>query len=671
MALILIVTTAFSFYRVDLSVAMAAELKEESAAGLIGEPGGEPAADTEAESGEEPAAGTETELGEELSADPKAEPDEETAADTEAESGEKATADPNTEPDEEPEADTEAESGEELAAGTETEPGEELSADTEAEPMTKDAAVLPEPKESISTGPALIAWLESHKNTGGMVKLTDHVVLDGDYSFYPYGADMPSLFVDTGEYTITVAGSVELTSDSHLVFSGQPDGRAVFYVAEKGLLSMQGITVESGGCALWQEEGAGLVVSDCRISGDVHYADKPFVMYFRDSVCAVVEKGQTVNDALPTQMRCTVNRQGQLSHDEKIPVLWNLEGTDKQQAERRRFRLQGSFLHAASAEPAVCTVVYNDYPLTFTDVQATARGCLYTFLGGFTVREEDLPFTVMAEYSFDGENWLLFEEQRATSVNTGFYIACKREQSDAEASSDIYIRLQCDNNGEEYFSNVLRYEADDLDNEEDIGGSRGGGTAIINPPDEPEQGDGDASSKEEPDTKADGDAGSDNAGSGSPTGKSRTEKGKNDAGQPFGTESLNKDTELSDEDAKPLDGSAEQAPYAEHSNGSAEQASCAEPANESAEQALYADSPDGSGDQWLYAEDADHNPLLYAESNANYRENGTDLSRTEERTLRPDSRRVNYMVTAAVFVLLSAAAGIAGFYAHSRSGTNR
>lgn len=656
MALILIVTTAFSFYRVDLSVAMAAEPNEESAAGLKAE----------------------TEPNEKSSVDPKAEPDEEAAADTETEQGEKATADPKAEPDEEPAADTESESGEEPAAGTETEPDEEPAADAEAEPMTKGAAVLSEPQESISTGPALIAWLESHKNTGGMVKLTDHVVLDGDYSFYPYGADMPSLFVDTGEYTITVAGAVELTSDSHLAFSGQPDGRAVFYVAEKGQLSMQGITVESGGCALWQEEGAGLVVSDCRISGDVHYADKPFVMYFRDSVCVVVEKGQTVNDALPTQMSCTVNRQGRLSHDEKIPVLWELEGTDKQQTERRRFRLQGSFLHAASAEPAVCTVVYNDYPLTFTDVQATARGCLYTFLGGFTVREEDLPFTVMAEYSFDGENWVLYEEQRATSVNTGFYIACKREQSDAETSSDIYIRLQCDHNGEEYFSNVLRYEADDLDNEEDIGGSRGGGTAIINPPDEPEQGDGDVSSEEEPDTKADGDAGSDNGGSGSPTGKSRTGKDKNnadafnnDAGQPFGTESLNKDTELPNEDAKPLDGTAEQAPYTENANGSAEQASCAESANESAQQALYADSSNGSADQQLYAEDADHNPLLYAESDDDYRENGADLSRTEERTFRPDNRRVNYMAAAAVFVLFSAAAGIAGFYAHSRSGTNR
>ncbi|MDE6404229.1 MAG: hypothetical protein K2M20_01095 [Lachnospiraceae bacterium] len=656
LALILTVTTAFSFYRVDLSVAMAAERNEESPAGLKAE----------------------TEPGEEPTADPKAEPDEEPAADMEAASGEEPTTDPKAAPDEESAADTEAASGEEPTAGAETEPDKEPAADAKAEPVTKEAAVLSEPEESISTGPALIAWLESHKNTGGMVKLTDHVVLDGDYSFYPYGADMPSLFVDTGAYTITVAGAVELTSDSHLAFSGQPDGSAVFYVAEKGLLSVQGVTVESGGYALWQEEGAGLVVTDCRISGDVHYADQPFVVYFRDSICAVVEQGQTLNDALPAQMNCTVNRQGQLSHDEKIPVLWELEGTDRHQTERRRFRLHGSFLHAASSEPAVCTVVYNDYPLTFTDVQASARGCLYTFLGGFTVREEDLPFTVMAEYSFDGENWFLYEEQHATSVNAGFYIACKREQSDAETSSDIYIRLQCDNNGEEYFSNVLRYEADDLDNEEDIGGSRGGGTAIINPPDEPEQGDGDASSEEEPDTKADGDAGSDNSGPGSPTGKSRTEKGKNDAdafhndaGQPPGTESLNKDTELPDEDAKPLDGIAEQTPYAESTYGIAKQASRAESENESAKQALYADSSNGSADQRLYAEDADKNPLLYAESDGDYRENGASLSRTEKRALRPDRRRVNYMAAAAVFALLSAAAGIAGFYAHSRSGTKR
>lgn len=367
----------------------------------------------------------------------------------------------------------------------EPEPEQPTEGIAEPEPIV-ELSIMPG-AETISTGEALMEWLESHKSVGGTVRLTDHVVLDGAYSFCPNGINNPAVFVDTGEYTITVTGEISFLSDGKLTFTGEPDGKGIFYVAENGILSICGISVESKRCALWQEEGAGLEVSDCAISGSIHYADMPFVMSYKDSLCAVVEKGQTLNDALPSQISCTVNRQGRLSHNERVPVLWNQEGTEKQQEERRRFELQGSFLDAAAAKPICCAVVYNDYPLTFTDVKASVSGDRYTFQGGFTVPEESLPFEVMTEYSFDGENWVLYEMQTASNVDAGFRIDCKWEPRGRAACSNIYIRLQWNNNGTIYFSNVLCYSADDLENLEDIGGSRGGGTSIINPPKEPQQ----------------------------------------------------------------------------------------------------------------------------------------------------------------------------------------
>ncbi len=363
------------------------------------------------------------------------------------------------------------------------EPAAEQRLEEMAEPADPEQAM-----DSVSTGDALIEWLESHKNTGGSVKLTDHVTLNGIYSICPDGMRMPDVTVDTGQYTITIAGEIEFLSDDHFIFTGQPEDGSIFYVAPQGTLSMSGVVVESGQCALWQEEGAGLIVDNCRISGDIHYADTPFVMDYH-SVCVVVEKNQTLQDVLPSSIDCIVNRRGGIGGYEPVPVSWNLAGTEKQQEQRRRLLLQGSFVQAASAEAVLCTAAYNDYPLTITEVRATTTGSMYMFQGFYTKPEEALPITVMAEYSFDGVNWFMDEEKFVTHVDDTFLIAFPAKQCDMEADPHIYIRLRGDDNGIEYLSNVLRYTADNLDYVEDVGGSRGGGTSIINPPDPPEQND--------------------------------------------------------------------------------------------------------------------------------------------------------------------------------------
>lgn len=525
----------------------------------------------------------------------------------------------------------------------------------------------------ISTGPALIEWLEAHKNTGGSVKLTDNVVLDGYYAYCPCGINMPPVFVDTDKYTITIAGEIELLSDDHLTFSGQPDGKGILYVAPKGVLFISGVAVESGQCAIWQEEGAGLVLEDCHISGDIHYADTPFVMY-ENSICVVVEKGQTVNDVLPTQLACSVNRQGDVSYNELVPVSWMLEGTEKQQEERLRFQVQGSFLQAASSEALCCTVVYNDYPLTFTDMKASLSYNAYLFLGGYTKPEERLPITVISEYSFDGENWLTYEERIVSNVDASFVLCLESEQWDTAAYPNIYIRQQWNDNGTIHFSNVLCYAADNLECEQDIGGNRGGGTSITNPPAEPQENIGDSSSEDQG-KNVKSNSGSGKAKSEAPSDTNQTENGGGDNGSDSAGDGQSSNAETQNTDTERSSNTGSQ-------NANVAQSSNTGSQNASAAQSLNSESKADSG--VIFANDSENKESINSsDSDASeneeetatvsiYEENSVNPLQITEQALHSDIRQGNSIVIAIVFVVLSVIAGIVVFWAHaSLSGTNR
>lgn len=602
-----------------------------------------------------------------------AEPDEEQNIESATEPDEEQNVEPSTEPDGEqsiepvvepakPEqniksaAESQEEQSTESACESEAEQDIEPADESEPELIIESYVVSPmeTTQDFVSTGPALIEWLESHKNTGGTVKLADHVVLEGYYCYCPDGVNRPSVFVDTDRYTITITGEIELMSDNHLIFSGQPDGRSIFYVAEKGMLSMLGVAVESGQFALWQEEGAGLVIEDCHLSGSIRYADTPFVMYNK-SICVIIENGQTIYDVLPAQISCTVNRQGQLSYNELVPLTWNLEETEKKQEERQRFQLQGSFLCAASAEPALCTVVYNDYPLTFTDVKASVSGNRCTFQGGYrlskeslpiaVMSEKSLPITVMSEYSFDGENWFMYEEQKVSNTYESFFIAFKAEQWDIAVHPNVYIRLQCNDNGTKYSSNVLYYAAVDLEHAEDMGGSRGGGTSIINPPDQPQKNIEDAPSKdEEPIQNANRNTNSDNIGSETPSDMNQMENGEGDVRSDVASDGQTSSAEISNADSG---------------------------------QTLYSASLNTNEEQKLYTEseavNAGHPSYTETKTEDNVKNvYNSDIKESFNRS-NPAvlEKKEGAAIIAAGFVLMAASAGIGCYCIHSRLGTNR
>ncbi len=135
----------------------------------------------------------------------------------------------------------------------------------------------------------------------------------------------------------------------------------------------------------------------------------------------------------------------------------------------------------------VCTVVYNDFPLTFTKAEVFVRSNAYTFRGEYTRQAGALAAVTLPEYSFDGENWIREGENNIFRADDGYYIAFPCDQWDVSANPYIYIRLRGETEEQVYYSNVLRYAANNMDIAEDLGGSRGGGTSIVNPPEEPEK----------------------------------------------------------------------------------------------------------------------------------------------------------------------------------------
>lgn len=348
--------------------------------------------------------------------------------------------------------------------------------------------------DTVATADEFKAWLESHKNGGGSVKLTNDIVLKEFYFFVPNGANLPDIIVDTDTYTITAAGNISFFSDGHLIFRGKAGDGGIFRARRGGMLTLDGVIVEGSAegtdtlYAVWQEEGAGLLLgntfTECRVSGEIHYADMPFVTESA-SACVVVEKEQSAAGLLPTQIKCNVNYQGQIRYNEPTSVAWDLAGTEEHQEKRRRFQAQGFSSQAVFEVPPVCTVVYNDYPLTFTEVSAFMRDTVYYFQGDYTKPKGAFPLDVTAEYSFDNTSWIEGEKRTVTDDREGFQIYFSRDEWDKVQNPYIYIRLQGKIDDKTYFSNVLQYQANNMAVAEDLGGNRGGGTSIVNPPDEP------------------------------------------------------------------------------------------------------------------------------------------------------------------------------------------
>lgn len=348
--------------------------------------------------------------------------------------------------------------------------------------------------DTVSTGEELMEWLSGHKDTGGTVKLADNISISDFYYARNMGAE--AVTVDTGEFTIAVNGYVYLQATSPLKIRGAGGEQGLLRTSGMGsMLHLNGLDLEAeDGYAVFQEEGTGFILDtleNTSVAGTVHYAEQPFVWEWEPAL-AVVKRGETLDDKmLPAAISACINHNGTNIYPyEEVPVTWDLSGHGEDQKLRRRFAVTGEFEGMASQTAPGCTVVYDDFPLTFLEVNVVKMegtyGDTYRLRGTFSKPEDRLPITVAQEYSFDGKNWTLYQEETITTLSSGFSITLFAGTEDLERYSELFIRLSWNDDGTMYYSNVLGFAMDSLEVNEEPGGNRGGGTDIIDPPKQPE-----------------------------------------------------------------------------------------------------------------------------------------------------------------------------------------
>ena len=352
--------------------------------------------------------------------------------------------------------------------------------------MNAPPKTVPEP-DTAATAEELLEWLQEHENSEGTLRLTADIFLDD--LFYMENP-RKNITIEAGEFAIIATGKVDFWRGG-LTVRGQGGERGVFRAAKGGRLSIGYMTIEAEeGFAVFQEEGAGLQVLQCVVEESaVHYSETPFVWRWKP-LQVVVKPGQTAADLLPQTVKAyDVNRLGQMNPEE-VPVVWELAEHESSEEQRLRFDAVGSAPGFTYGSPPVCTVIYDDYPLTFLYVNAKKKeggqGESYLFSGTFSIPEDRLPFTITQDYSFDGVNWTVYEEIEVNAPDTSFGISCAANAGDIQRFPDVFIRLSWNDGGTMYYSNVLRFARDNMEKSEDHGGNRGGGTDIVDPPEPPE-----------------------------------------------------------------------------------------------------------------------------------------------------------------------------------------
>ncbi|SHK90640.1 hypothetical protein [Hespellia stercorisuis] len=224
--------------------------------------------------------------------------------------------------------------------------------------------------ESASTWEELQVWLLDHESAGGTIKLTQDVVMTGDFIYSRFFSDMTEpgeLCIDTGAYHLLVEGNLQFAGGPKFTITG--DGE-VIRVAEAGRLKMTAIAIENrtGGCAIYQEEGGTLSVGGGTVvQGEIHYAELPVVTDYPYVEVMVPEAGN-LTEHLPSTVYAYYNYQGQ-DNSSEMSVEWDLEAFESQIAGRQRFRLGGHVSGAAQQVPLTAEVVFFDRDITFSETR--------------------------------------------------------------------------------------------------------------------------------------------------------------------------------------------------------------------------------------------------------------------------------------------------------------
>ena len=347
--------------------------------------------------------------------------------------------------------------------------------------------------DTVATSEEFILWLNSHQE--GSVKLTSDIKLD-DF-IYTHLSKKP-INIDTGEFSITITGEVQVETFGGITFTGTSGEDAVLRVTHGGLLYLidhpdnldLGIIVDTlAENSIYQEEGAGLVIKGNTLAKNVHYAKTPFIAYWAEQEDTVLaSKTQTADDVLPDTLNANVILDGSSSLKD-VNVLWNLEEHSQSQLERLRFKAVASVTGYGYNSTPIYTVAYNDYPITFKNISVRnyPKG-LIEFRCQFANANLEKNNLITAEYSFDGEVWQVYQDKiSGTSTNFAYMFNAGSDLHegdviwDTDKNPNIYISLYYNDGNRNCYSNTIAFSCDNLGEEKDYGGIRGGGQVIIPP----------------------------------------------------------------------------------------------------------------------------------------------------------------------------------------------
>ncbi|MEY8438771.1 hypothetical protein [Anaerotruncus colihominis] len=259
-------------------------------------------------------------------------------------------------------------------------------------------------------------WISRCSSIGGTVRLGCDLTVEKDTRWQYIGwAGQPVITIDAGPYSIRIQGIMEVHQS--LAFVGEGGEKGVLHIERGGLLECHSSVTAINGFAVYQEEGAVLVLDETVPEETVHFAKRPVVWPANDllnfypnvdqPVVTLPYEGPFDPTVLPDTFPSCVYQNGKTDYElHEIPVEWNLSEYQDELRERKRFLLEGRFtedFESYGDQPRLLITFLRQDAAVFLQCAVQERHSATIFDAGYLL--DDPHAEHWLESSYDGEVW--------------------------------------------------------------------------------------------------------------------------------------------------------------------------------------------------------------------------------------------------------------------------